>query len=239
VYAPLTTDAAARFNATAAWAAFNEWQGLDYGYHNLLFGWIDTPTDNYPCLPPDYTQCLQWQHVEVLVGLADRLAPPVASLLFNQALAHRVNGPADMRAAEILYAAYQQGISTPDLPVIVESDEWEYQTTRYQNTTTTGRSMVCCVFVCNIWKAAGVFGSLTDEINCAELTNWDDYALTILDPKPARPNACVQADPANPLCQLEGEYSLVLNNYATKAPYAHMAEKCPSEPPAYKKPADC
>jgi len=27
-------------------------EGLNYGYHNMLWGWIDTIKDNYPCTPP-------------------------------------------------------------------------------------------------------------------------------------------------------------------------------------------
>lgn len=39
--------------------------------------------------------------------------------------------------------------------------------------------------------------------------------------------------------QIVGTYSLDLNNFHTKDPYAHMAETCPSLAPDYKKPADC
>lgn len=66
----------------------------------------------------------------------------------------------------------------------------------------------------------------------------DDYALNILD-APARPPQCVAADPENPLCQIEGEYTVQLNDFAIKAPYAHMAQKCPSKAPKYDKPIDC
>lgn len=66
----------------------------------------------------------------------------------------------------------------------------------------------------------------------------DDYALNILD-APARPAECVAADPENPLCQIEGEYTVELNDFATKTPYANMAQKCPSKPPKYDKPSDC
>lgn len=31
--------------------------------------------------------------------------------------------------------------------------------------------MVCCVFVCRMWKAAGLFGDKTQSINCGEFTN--------------------------------------------------------------------
>jgi hypothetical protein len=73
----------------------------------------------------------------------------------------------------------------------------------------------------------------------AELTNWDDYSLTIIDPKPERPQQCVTADPDNTLCQLVGDYTLNLNNLSSKAMFPHIAEKCPSEAPNYIKPANC
>jgi hypothetical protein len=177
------------------------------------------------------------------------------------------------------------------------------QTTR-NGQPASGPSMVCCVFVCHMWKAAGMFTNLNDEVwrvpalavgsgvvehcchnmplpalcvlcsclclcmparmyderhgvtttsllvsasrlslllqvNCGELTNWDDYVLNIFDPTPALPSQCKSADPTNPLCQLTGQYSLQLNDYATKTPYAHMAEQCPSEAPLYNKPSNC
>lgn len=119
--------------------------------------------------------------------------------------------------------------------------------------------MVCCVFVCNIWKAGGLFRDLDNQINCGELTNWDVYSLAIYDkgaqpapaavpiathahtphPAGARPEQCVRADPENPLCQLMGEVKLVLNNFNTKQPYRHMAERCPGLAPTYDRPNNC
>ena len=43
---PLNAEARARFNETAAQEFFNQTEGLPYGYHNFLFGWVDTPIDN-------------------------------------------------------------------------------------------------------------------------------------------------------------------------------------------------
>lgn len=47
---PLHPDLRAKFNVTAAWEYARKMNGLPYGYHNMIFSWIDTPTDNYP--PP-------------------------------------------------------------------------------------------------------------------------------------------------------------------------------------------
>jgi len=70
VWAPIDPAVGATFNVTAAWEFFESVQGLAYGYHNFLFGWIDTVKDNFPCLPPDYTQCLQSQFLEIAFGMA-------------------------------------------------------------------------------------------------------------------------------------------------------------------------
>jgi hypothetical protein len=32
-----------------------------------------------------------------------------------------------------------------------------------------------------MWKNAGVFGDLTDSVNCAEFTNLDDYDMSIFN----------------------------------------------------------
>jgi len=47
---PMHPDLRARFNETAAWEYAQRMNGLPYGYHNMIFSWIDTRRDNYP--PP-------------------------------------------------------------------------------------------------------------------------------------------------------------------------------------------
>ena len=126
--------------------------------------------DNYPCLPPDYTVCLGWPSVEVLFGWMDQFVPSVGELLFHGALNHRL-GTNGLRAPELFREAAAQGLAPGALPVIVEQDKWRYNTTRYDQPA-LGQSLVCCVFVCNMWKHAGVFANITDEVQCGELTNW-------------------------------------------------------------------
>ena len=106
-----------------------------------------------------------------------------------------------------------------------------------------GLSMVCCMFVCHMWKAGGLFEDIpgNENFNCNEFTNFDDYGLTFFDVNATndRPEICKKADPDNPLCQLMGEYTLLLENWNTIAPHAHMAETCPSEAPDYQRPPNC
>lgn len=46
----LHPDVRARFNESAAWDFARSMYGKPYGYHNMIFSWIDTMSDNYP--PP-------------------------------------------------------------------------------------------------------------------------------------------------------------------------------------------
>ena len=98
-------------------------------------------------------------------------------MIWNPGFAKRINMPSDTgyRTSELFYEAAKQGYSTQDVIQMPEQDIWVYNTTRYDEPA-VGKNMVCCVFVCNTWKAAGVFGELTDSINCGELTNWDDVS---------------------------------------------------------------
>ena len=40
----------AKFNETAAWEYARSMEGKPYGYHNMIFSWIDALDENYP--PP-------------------------------------------------------------------------------------------------------------------------------------------------------------------------------------------
>lgn len=47
---PLHPVMRAKFNETAAWEYALSMDGKPYGYHNMIFSWIDTIDGNYP--PP-------------------------------------------------------------------------------------------------------------------------------------------------------------------------------------------
>jgi hypothetical protein len=234
VHVPLNAQASAMFNETAAQNLFYELEGTPYGYHNFLFGWVDTPNDNFPCVAPDYTNCLTLPAVYVVAGLVDRISKPIADEMYNQALTHRVNQPWGTfnTTAQIVQYAYETlNLDFGELISLPEQDSWDY---------TDGKSMVCDVFVCSIWKAAGLFGDLADEIQCTELTPRDVYSMNFFDTNPAnRPDVCKKTDPKLPYCQLGGKYELQLPGYGTIQPYANMEENCPGIPPKYNRPSNC
>jgi len=238
VWSPLTAEARATFNASAAIEYFDTVEGYDYGYQTLLWGWQDTVTDNYPCLPPDRTLCMTPHHVQVLFGFFHRSLPDVADVLYLEAWNKRV-GTKGLGLAEVLQVANKSGIPAEVVPTIVEQDTWLYNTTRY-GVVTDGPALVCCTFVCEVWKHAGLFGKLADSILCSEQTNLDDYSMNLLTTPSTLPSQCKAADPNNPLCQLEGKYTLELGTaYGSRPLYAHMDESCPSLAPDYSRPAGC
>lgn len=65
LYIPLRDEVAARYDAQKALVWFEGVEGLAYGYHSMLWGWVDTLRENYPCLPPDYGRCLEWEFLKV------------------------------------------------------------------------------------------------------------------------------------------------------------------------------
>jgi hypothetical protein len=221
VWVPLNAKSRAKYDEQKALDFFTENEGLDYGYKTMLWSWIDTLTQNYPCVPPDYSSvCLQWELVETLFGVLDRNIPEISEMLYNDAWNKRV-GKTGLHTAEIYKEAFDQGISSIQIPSIPEQDSWVYNTTR-NGEPDIGRSMVCCVLVCSMWKAAGIFGNT--DFNCQEMTNWDDYALDIFEGE---------------YHQIMGRYTLQLNNFHSKTYYDHMAETCASEAPLYEKDAKC
>lgn len=223
VWAPLTETARASFNETAAVEFFRSVEGLNYGFKTLLWSWLDTTSSNFPCLPSDYTNCLTWDLAEPLLAYVDRKVPEIGYMIWNSGIAMRLGVSDNLRTADLYWESAKQGIKSNDLITIPEQDSWLYNTTKFDEPA-VGKNMVCCVFVCNMWKAAGVFGALASDIQCGELTNWDDYSLNILQ-KDYR--------------QIIGDYTLKLNDYGTKTPYSHLAETCPSLAPDYIRSSTC
>jgi hypothetical protein len=230
VHVPLSPEMRAKYNATSAYEFFKTVEGLPYGYHNFLFGWIDTATDNFPCMPPNYDECLSAEAVMCASGLVNTLAPPIAQLMWIQAFNFRLNTNYNT-TAEIYQAALQIGVNFTDLITMPEEDSWVYN-----DGNRTGKSMVCDVFVCNMWRAGGIIG---DEFQCAELTPRDVYSMNVFDTSGVRPSQCVDADPTLPFCQLGGDYRLELPGYNTITPYPNMGSHCPGLPPKYDRPAGC
>lgn len=178
---PLSPEARAKFNETAAIKFFNETEGLPYGYHNFLFGWIDTPNENWPPLLPQ-------GFVPIVFSILENFLPSTVDIFLNQALNKRL-GTQGLKLANISVEASKSNKTIDDLMAEVEVEGW-----LYEGLDNDGRSYVCSAYVAALYQAAGLFGE-GNVINGPEFTPKDVYTLNFFDKNFTRPDNCVQADP--------------------------------------------
>ncbi|XP_010272086.1 PREDICTED: uncharacterized protein LOC104607980 isoform X2 [Nelumbo nucifera] len=220
---PLHPDLRVKFNATAAWAYARNMAGKPYGYHNMIFSWIDTMDENYP--PP-----LDAHLVLSVMFMWTRLQPAYAANMWNEALNKRL-GTDGLDLPGILAESERRGISFDQLLIIPEQDEWVYS---------DGKSTTCVAFILEMYKEAGIFYPISSSIQVTEFTIRDAYMLKIFENNRTRlPSWCSNADGELPFCQILGEYQMELPQYNTIEPYANMNENCPSLPPTYERPVRC
>jgi len=217
---PLREEIRAKFNEKAANDFFFQTENHPYGYHNFLFGWIDTPIDNFPPL-------LAPGILPILMSVLDKVAPASAESLYLQAINKRL-GTSGLSMEPLMTKAAELGMNMDDVEAMVEVDGWQYN---------DGVSYVCSAYVAAMYKAAGLFDDM--EINATEFTPRDVYTLDFFDVTYPRPEACVQADPEAPWCQILGKYRMTFPGYSSIKPYANMCERCPTIAPEYARPADC
>ncbi|URE48663.1 hypothetical protein MUK42_14427 [Musa troglodytarum] len=223
-FLPLHPDVRAKFNNTAAWEYAKSMLDKPYGYHNMIFSWIDTISDNYP--PP-----LDSHVVASVMTMWNKIQPAYAANMWNEALNKRL-GTQDLDLPEIIVEAEKNGTSFDNLLTIPEQDDWVY---------TDGKSTSCVAFILEMYKAAGLFGSNASSIQVTEFTIKDAYTLNIFESNSSHlPKWCNKDDNVKlPYCQIKGRYRMELPGYNTMQPYPHMNENCPSLPPYYYRTKGC
>ncbi|KAF2325371.1 hypothetical protein GH714_027197 [Hevea brasiliensis] len=223
---PLHPDVRAKFNNTAAWEYARSMSGKPYGYHNMIFSWIDTIADNYP--PP-----LDAHLVISVMSMWTRIQPTYAANMWNEALNKRL-GTEGLDLYGILAEVERRGIAFDELLTTPEQDEWMYS---------DGKSTTCVAFILAMYKEAGVFGPISSSIQVTEFTIRDAYTLKIFEDNQTNlPGWCNKKDGEQaqlPFCQILGEYWMELLGYNSVEPYANMNENCPSLPPSYDRPERC
>ncbi|THG03355.1 hypothetical protein TEA_000848 [Camellia sinensis var. sinensis] len=250
---PLHPDLRAKFNETAAWEYALSMAGKPYGFHNLIFSWIDTIDGNYP--PP-----LDAHLVASVMTVWNQLQPAYAANIWNEALNKRlgtqtkqldpneqvIECPLQNSQALIWMKSHTitdiimhlifklnemlRGTSFDELLTIPEQDNWVYS---------DGLSTSCIAFVLEMYKEAGIFGPLASSIQVTEFTIKEAYTLKFFENNSSRlPKWCNNdGDPVKlPFCQIKEKYRMELPEYNTMELYSHMNETCPSLPPKYYRP---
>jgi hypothetical protein len=234
IMAPLSPENQAKFDERKAADWFFTVQGCPYGYHNFVYGWIDTVSGNIP--PP-----LSADLLVVALPIADRLLHANISSIFTEGMNKRLqtyhNVPVSQACDTIdCVIAQLDKINTPLMELIseVELDEWKF--------SDGCPSMVCDVFVLKMYQEAGIFPGLTFQ--ATEATPRDVYQLKIFDDNWQHPEACTSngRNALNfPYCQVLGKYwaNIVEDKFNSIEPYSHMNEHCSAMPYDYAKPAGC
>jgi hypothetical protein len=113
--------------------------------------------------------------LEGLIGWIEAEATPLFNLLFTQTLVQRLGGPSvlpfNASFLEALEAGAAQGSSFAELLAQPEQDTYRYPAYTGSHAGGAATSLVCNAYACGLHKAAGTFGALGAEINCADTHN--------------------------------------------------------------------
>eukprot|EP00668_Euglena_longa_P046329 GGOE01062014.1.p1 GENE.GGOE01062014.1~~GGOE01062014.1.p1 ORF type:complete len:545 (+),score=114.45 GGOE01062014.1:132-1637(+) len=216
VWLPLKPEYRQRYNVSRARSILPQFLGSPYGFHNMLWAWVDTEGDNYPCLPPSFETCLDWHLLPPLLSFMDHVSHGIAGgKLWVEAFNKRLS-TVNLTTAELLMEAANRNLTLAEVAKLPEQDAWRYS---------DGYSRMCDAWVCTLWKASGMFGVLTDRFQCTESTNWDIVALPVF----GQPR------------QITGQYEMSIAGLGTKpwAPYPGYAENCGGHAPSYIRTRNC
>lgn len=218
---PLNLSARLKFNEKAVYEEFKLYEGLPYGFHNFIFGWLDTARNNFP-------DKISSEFLELAFKMIQDNMPAAFRSLVGEGTNKRLE-VSDFTIEQLVVEAAKQGTTLADVLAMPENDDWIYS---------DGKSRVCSAFVSTLYKASGVFPYL--EFQATELTPRDLYSLNIFDRKPTLPDSCRVIDPGLPYCQIIGEYRIDLTDELGKwRPINNMFETCPSQAPKYSRSLGC
>lgn len=143
----LTPKAREAFNETAAQEFFFRTEGLPYGFHNFLYGWIDD-VNIAPLLPVG--------GVLQVFAIFEKMMPEVAEVFITESLNKRLN-TTGLKIPQIAIEAAKLNVSSSRLITTPAIDEWKYTSIKPRD----GEAYVCSSYIVAVFKAAGLFGNLT------------------------------------------------------------------------------
>ena len=225
VWLPLKDEYREKYDEAAVLKWFEGIEGLPYGYHNFMWGWIDTMYDNFPDALPSTL-------VAPIFGLFERLDPDFTERILLEPLNLRLQTKG-LNLKEIVAEANRRDMLFEELMTVPELDEWVYS---------DGVSLVCSSFIVAAWKAGGLLDDY--NIQATEQGPKDIYQMDMYNTNPILPESCKLADPElTNHCQLTGKWRVNIltteGGYSSVPLYDNMNEKCPSVAPEYLRPDGC
>lgn len=221
VILPLKEEFAEKFDVAKAWEWFDHVVGLDYGFHNFLFVWLDAPTKNLPYF-------IDFDFLTVLIDIYSLIRPQDIKLIFLEALNMRLGSDATS-ISDVWEELYKRDMTFDEAMSIVEQEGWQYS---------NGLNYVCSTLVVSILRRGGLFGDL--DINSTEFTPKDLYQLEFFDASGENlPKECTGDNIQFGYCQVMGKVRMDLGDVGFVKPYEHMNEHCPTIAPEYDRTKGC
>jgi len=98
-------DIRAQFDREKAIAFFEETEGLPYGYHNFLYGWIDTTRSNLPGILPN-------ELLPIVGSVVEAIMPHDIAMTYTEALNFRLGTEdLDLDISGVAAEAAKRGMS--------------------------------------------------------------------------------------------------------------------------------
>lgn len=221
LHVPLSDEARAKFDVEKAWAFYDSMEGFNYGYHNFLFGFWDTPSEN-----------VQGQYdlisLSIITSIFGQVVPKVIDMMFLDAINKRL-GTEKLNFAGVWEELYRRKTTLGEIMSIPERDDWRYE---------DGPNYVCSSFLVAVYKAGGLFGGL--DVQATEFTPKDLLELNIWETSGKYLGAeCRDFAVEHRWCQIMGKVKMNLGPASFVEPYDQMNERCPSIAPDYKRVAGC
>lgn len=163
-------------------------EGQPYGYAIFLFGYLDTPEDNFPQL----TDSNSWAtFISTLNSIPD-IGPKAINKIWTRAMAKRLGMPEGQNWPDVIAEATKRGMTMGEVMAIPEQEEWLYDGFHQYN---------CSGLVTALLYHGGLFGDPTKiKIVPQEFTPKDVIQLNIYDKDYKLPAECAANDPDLPYC---------------------------------------
>jgi hypothetical protein len=246
---PLSTEAAAGWNNNDFWNWFETVEGMPYGYHVMLYSFLDThdPAKNLPKPLNDETINFILPYLDRIVRNDNTSIGSNMYSLIGEGLNHRLktNCIGNNMQNCLSDALVKRNLSYAEATAIPEEDQWKYDS----NGTNAGNySMMCSAFVQNAYKVAFSKSGkiLPKELNSHEFTPKDVYQQQIFDVTGTRfdniscpSNIIVDKDGRGTYCQMIGDFILELPGFNSIKPYPHMNDHCTAQWPGYEVTRPC
>jgi len=120
---PLAPEWKAKWDEEKAYNWFKTVEGSPYGYANFLFGFIDTPNDNFPQV---MDQNSWFNFISILNSFPD-IGPKLVDFVWSRALSKRLGfGDESLTWTQIIEESTKRGLELGELMSMPEQEEWLY-----------------------------------------------------------------------------------------------------------------